>query len=377
MKLPTLISVLVLSSSHADAVTTSKNNLRGEFRQLKGEPTNNDCSSAQNLILPASLDSLSETSGTTNSATTSSIFGLADTDGPTVWYRFIGTGQTFEVNLDCGSTPFNAAVKVLSGNGCDVYAGQYFGSGDMCQNGVSIFVDTLTDVEYFVIVEGIDFDSEVPSTGDFTLILHDDSFDAPNVPTTVPSQAPSETPIAPAPQRFRLAAGDSQNYLTVGDTRSGCNRFIVSNPPMVTRPLRNVDNSDSQIFILHPNGQLENEMCRQLYVAVDRNRGLNCCTFDALQDEAVDSSCARGEIALRQAGGLHLTHWDLQQTRVGSSDHYALFASDCDFTDNRAMQHDLDAEGSVELGSFGPESQGSFGPLESGKVFEWRFEPVP
>lgn len=114
-------------------------------------PISNECSSAPVLPIPTT-----GLQGTTLYATVSyDILGMRgiDSTGPSVWYTFVGTGDTVSVTLDCSG--WNASVRVMAMNHCHEYAGQYSGRGNQCVDGVrSPQVETVAGQPYAVLIEG-------------------------------------------------------------------------------------------------------------------------------------------------------------------------------------------------------------------------------
>lgn len=138
---------------------------------------NNDCASAQTIQIPTT-----GLRATTNGATaTTNVLGMGyDTIGPTVWYKFVGTGQTLSLTFDCSNwdgSRWNAVVRVMGMDNCQ-YAGGYFGRGDLCVDGVSFpDINTQAGQHYAVVVEGYTCQGDCQgregfaNSGDFTLSL--------------------------------------------------------------------------------------------------------------------------------------------------------------------------------------------------------------
>lgn len=95
--------------------------------------------------------------GTTHGATVSTgLFGFDfATNGPTVWYSFVGTGETFVLDMDCGSVEWYSLVRVF-GDSCDQHDGEtYHQRYGMCEKDrVLDGVTTVPGRQYFVSVEG-------------------------------------------------------------------------------------------------------------------------------------------------------------------------------------------------------------------------------
>lgn len=192
-------------------------------------------------------------------------------------------------------------------------------------------------------------------------------------PTAAPTQGP---------QRIRLLAGvQNQNggvisgsqYLTIGGAL--CNRYIQNNPFMEIRPRRNNSDADTQIFIYHPDGLLESEACRGIYVSIAREGGRQCCTPESIAGESRESACAEGRIRLgttrvfRRTGSSFGGKWIAHQTTLahsstGNIPFYLLQNPECPTA--RALSHDGFTQGEPRLGDLG---NGFDGLL-------WGFEPV-
>ena len=132
-------------------------------------PANNDCETAEQIALSEPI------TGTIIGATPSqNIFGLGvDTEGPTVWYSFRGTGETIKLQMDCGETKWDATVRVVGG-GCNQYNGAFYTGAHMCEEGVVLVgIWTQLGQDYVVMVEDYSDTGSMrlPGQGDFTMTI--------------------------------------------------------------------------------------------------------------------------------------------------------------------------------------------------------------
>lgn len=133
---------------------------------------NDQCQNAFPLVFWD--DDLSFEGQTLGARVSTNLFGLGiDAHGPSVWFSFQGTGETYRLTMDCDQDPWDASVRVFSGS-CDEYGGDYYGGRGFCLDDSKSIdgIQTQEGKQYLVLVEGFtDNQDGLPDYGHFQLSI--------------------------------------------------------------------------------------------------------------------------------------------------------------------------------------------------------------